>query len=140
MEFRYYSDRTRNTAAFMSKLPWTVETLDVPVNSPYTLIAPSYGKELLVPQPVQDFLDATDPALLVGVIGTGNLNFGTKYCSGADQISDRYNVPVLQRVDMRGSSDDVNTIVRGIELHGDTLMNMRRNQQVHDKGTWNTSL
>lgn len=62
---------------------------------------------------------------MVGVIAAGNLAFGEDYCKAGYNISRRFQVPLLWRIDLRGNTDDIDTIDRGISEHWGTLLNVK---------------
>ena len=45
-----------------------------------------------------------------GVVGFGNTNFGEHFCKAADLISQKTGVPVIARVEIFGTDDDVNKV------------------------------
>lgn len=89
------------------------------VNHPYILMTPSYGSPRTkghTPKPVVEFLK-TNHEHMVGVLASGNTNFGEDYCKAGYNISRRFQVPLLWRIDLRGNTDDIDTIDRGIAEH-----------------------
>jgi protein involved in ribonucleotide reduction len=53
---------------------------------------------------------------LRGVIGTGNTNFGEHYCKAAEMISRKTGVPIIARVEIFGTNEDVNKIKERLEI------------------------
>ena len=104
----------------------TVELSDYDGTSPYVLACPTYDQPRggFTPKPVQQFLEEY-AHLMVGVIGSGNRNFGDYYCQAAHDISKQFNVPVLWRIEIMGSEDDYRTIDAGMARHWQTLLDMR---------------
>jgi len=49
------------------------------------------------------------------VIGTGNLNFGSAFCGAAELIARKLSVPLLAKVEVSGTSEDVDYIRTRIE-------------------------
>lgn len=78
---------------------------------PFVLICPTYADGQgrgAVAKPVIHFLnDARRRALLRGVIGAGNRNFGRQFASAADVIAQKCGVPVLYRFELAGTDFDV---------------------------------
>lgn len=74
------------------------------------------------PKEVLDFLE-NNYKLLRGVIASGNTNFGSGYCGSADEISIKYNVPIIRKIDLRGNQDDIDAIERAYKLRieGDSI-------------------
>ena len=98
------------------------------VDHPYILMTPSYGSPRTkgyTPRQVKDFL-RDNHTFMVGVIGAGNTNFGADYCKAAHNISQKFNVPLLWRIDLRGNVEDIHTIDKGITEHWETLTAHRR--------------
>ena len=104
----------------------TVELADYDGTSPYVLACPTYDQPRggFTPKPVQQFLEE-HAHLMVGVAGTGNMNFGEHYCQAAIDISKQHGVPIVHRIDIMGSEDDYRTIDGGMKQHWQTLLDMR---------------
>ena len=104
----------------------TVELADYDGTSPYVMLTPTYDQPRggFTPKPVQTFLDK-HAHLMVGVIGSGNRNFGDHYCQAAHDISKQFNVPALWRIDIMGTDNDYRTIDAGMAQHWRTLLGMR---------------
>lgn len=83
------------------------------------LVVPTYGgnKETKqVPKQVVNFLNIKiNRDLIRGVVGTGNTNFGDTYCKAAERISAKLEVPLLYRVELLGTSEDVNQVLERLE-------------------------
>lgn len=115
----YFSSVSENTKRFVEKLEIPVERIPLHWDSasplimqePFVLVVPSYGAgrgTSTVPKQVVKFLNIEqNRELMVGIIGTGNTNFGSHYCRAADIISQRTGKPVLQRVEILGTEEDV---------------------------------
>lgn len=97
------------------------------VSHPYILMTPSYGSPRTkgyTPKPVVEFLK-TNHEHMVGVIASGNTNFGEDYCKAGHNISRRFQVPLLWRIDLRGNVEDIDTIDRGIAEHWEQLVEIK---------------
>ena len=93
------------------------------VNHPYILMTPSYGSPRTggyTPKPVIEFLKRNHEHM-VGVLASGNTNFGADYCKAGHNISKRFGVPLLWRIDLRGSVEDIHIIDDGIREHWEHL-------------------
>ena len=103
----------------------TVELADYDGASPYVLMTPTYDQPRggFTPKPVQTFLDK-HAHLMVGVIGSGNRNFGDHYCQAAHDISKQFNVPVLWRIEIMGSQEDLAIVDSGMSEHWGRLLSM----------------
>ena len=122
IDILYFSNYSGNTKRFVDKL--NVNSTRIPIkqdeSSPllmqtaYILVVPTYGggsEKSAIPKQVRAFLNVpSNRDNLIGVIGMGNTNFGEHYCKAADLISAKTGVPVLGRVEIFGTEDDVNTI------------------------------
>ena len=124
----YYSNYSENTKRFVEKV--TDNGIRIPVRASdardfcvardYILVVPTYGggaEGPAIPKPVRVFLN--NPAnrdLLRGVIGTGNTNFGEHYCKAADMISAKTGVPIIARVEITGTPEDVELVKKRLEI------------------------
>jgi protein involved in ribonucleotide reduction len=93
---------------------------DTPVQTePFVILLPTYGggsEGKSVPQQVKKFLDVPgNAALLRGVIGSGNTNFGKDYCRAAKIISARFAIPLLYTFEIFGTPDDHEAVHEGLE-------------------------
>lgn len=124
----YFSNVSENTKRFVEKV--TNNGVRIPLrpsdarnfsmDSEYVLVVPTYGggaEGPAIPRPVRVFLN--NPAnrdLLRGVIGTGNTNFGEHYCKAADMICDKTGVPLIARVEITGTPEDVELVKQRLEI------------------------
>lgn len=122
----YFSSVSGNTARFVSKLGVAADRIplfpsDEPLQAqaPYVLVLPTYGGgegRGAVPKQVIRFLnDESNRSLLRGVIAAGNTNFGEGYCLAGDIIAAKCGVPLLYRVEVFGTPDDVSAVQNGLE-------------------------
>jgi protein involved in ribonucleotide reduction len=83
-------------------------------------LVPTYGGgegRAAIPRQVRHFLNIKENRnLLQGVVGFGNRNFGEHFCKAADLISAKTGVPVIARVEIFGTADDVNTVRERLNL------------------------
>jgi protein involved in ribonucleotide reduction len=119
MDIVYFSNYSGNTKRFVEKL--NEHSIRIPisddVDSPtvvddyYVLFVPTYGggnEGSAIPRQVRRFLNIKQNRdLLLGVVGFGNTNFGEHYCKAADMISQKTGVPVIARVEIFGTQEDV---------------------------------
>lgn len=123
----YFSKASENTHRFVQKLGLPLTRIPIAwrgeepftVSTPYVLVVPTYGgsKEgKQIPKQVVDFLNVRkNRDLLRGVVGTGNTNFGETYCRAAERISAKIGVPLLYRVELMGTPDDVEQVLERLE-------------------------
>jgi protein involved in ribonucleotide reduction len=80
----------------------------------YVLFVPTYGGgdgEYAVPRAVAKFLNVrSNRDLLRGVVGFGNTNFGEHYCMAARLISNKTGMPLLAKVELLGTPEDVELV------------------------------
>lgn len=117
LDIIYYSNRSGNTKRFVEKLGYDryFHVSEIPVATrDYILFVPTYGggdEEYAVPRAVDTFLSIkTNRDFLKGIVGFGNTNFGVDYCKAAKIISDDMNVPIIGRVELFGTPEDVENI------------------------------
>ena len=94
------------------------------VSNKYVLFVPTYGggsERSAIPKQVRNFLNIPQNRdLLVGIVGFGNTNFGEHFCKAADMISQKTGVPVIGRVEIFGTQEDVDKIQERLGLLYDT--------------------
>lgn len=90
------------------------------MSTEYVLVVPTYGggnDGHTIPKQVKKFLSIKENIdLLRGVVGTGNTNFGSHYCKAAEVISAKFDVPLLYRVEITGTQDDIEQVKERLEL------------------------
>ena len=124
----YFSNYSGNTKRFVEKLdehnairiPIDWDSSNITLDQPYILLVPTYGGgegRAAIPRQVRSFLNIKENRkLLRGVVGFGNKNFGEHFCKAADLISAKTGVPVIARVEIFGTEDDVNKIKERLTL------------------------
>lgn len=134
LDIVYFSNYSGNTKRFVEKLenkngsitriPIDIGTSDdIVVSNRYVLFIPTYGggsEHSAIPRQVRHFLNnITNRQLLVGVVGFGNTNFGEHYCKAAEMIAGKTGVPIIARVEIFGTSEDVQKVNERLEkLYG----------------------
>ncbi|TFD66421.1 class Ib ribonucleoside-diphosphate reductase assembly flavoprotein NrdI [Cryobacterium ruanii] len=122
----YFSSTSGNTRRFVEKLgrkaariPLYAREKPLVATEPFVLCVPTYGGGSVggaVPRQVIKFLNnETNRSLIRGVIGAGNMNFGTTYCLAGDIIAAKCKVPHLYRFEVFGTPDDVRIVHDGLE-------------------------
>lgn len=131
----YFSSTSENTKRFVEKLGikslriplFTKEVEDFTVENDSILVLPTYGggeDTRAVPKQVIKFLNnPANRAKIAGVIALGNTNFGETFCIAGDIVSKKLNVPLLYRVEILGTPDDVIEVKERIKK----LWNARQN-------------
>lgn len=126
MNLVYFSNVSENTHRFVQKLDRPAQRIPVragdpslEVSSPYVLVLPTYGGGRdggAVPKQVVRFLnDERNRSLIRGVVATGNTNFGSAYCLAGEIVSRKCQVPLLYRVEILGTPDDVEHVITLLE-------------------------
>jgi protein involved in ribonucleotide reduction len=123
----YFSNYSGNTKKFVEKLglpatqiPISSDKKNLTVSYPYVLFVPTYGGGAdghAIPRQVRKFLNVIENRdLLQGIVGFGNTNFGEHFCKAANMISQKTGKPVIARVEIFGTNDDVETVKERLEL------------------------
>ena len=128
IQIAYFSNHSGNTKRFVEKLdnvsiriPITWDPASpVYAKEEYVLMVPTYGggsERSAIPKQVKSFLNIEENRnLLRGVVGFGNTNFGDNYCKAAELIAQKTGVPVIARVEIFGTDDDVNKVKERLGL------------------------
>lgn len=106
MQLFYYS-RTRNTKRFIDKLESDIDSFSITEAHPqgsFILITPTYNFGQ-IPEEVVEFLENYG-SNMVGVISCGNKNWGSAFGQAGNKIADRYNVPLLHKLELSGNKKD----------------------------------
>jgi len=87
---------------------------------PWVLLTPSYkagnANEVTLPTPVRAFLRSPmNRRRLIGIIGSGNRNFGVYYQAAARQLAQVSGRPVLFEFELSGTPEDVERCVEILE-------------------------
>lgn len=117
-----FASRTGNVRYIVRKLDKSIPTMEVIegaeqfISEPYLIFTYTDGLGE-VPERVSKFLDIGDNAkYLKGVIASGNTNFGHNvFCFSADVISEKYNVPIINKIELRGYDKDIKIIEEAYE-------------------------
>lgn len=129
MNIVYFSSVSENTKRFVDKLE--LPSVRIPlrktdgsliVSDPYVLVIPTYGggnEKANVPKQVIKFLNIEENRMrMVAVVGTGNTNFHDTYCRAADIVAYKCSVPLIGRVELLGTPEDVEQIKERIQEYG----------------------
>ena len=124
----YFSNYSGNTKKFVERLddnhatriPIDWDSGSITVDQPYVLFVPTYGGgegRAAIPRQVRLFLNIKENRkLLRGVVGFGNTNFGEHFCKAADLISAKTGVPVIAKVEIFGTQDDLDKVKERLTL------------------------
>lgn len=109
-----YASRTGNVERFVDKLGVKgIKIYDnLIVEEPFVLATYTTGFGE-VPKTVLNFLIRNNK-YLVGVMASGNKNWGNNFAKSADIISSMYNVPIVGKFELSGFHDEVENIRKGL--------------------------
>ncbi|MDI2099582.1 class Ib ribonucleoside-diphosphate reductase assembly flavoprotein NrdI [Ruicaihuangia caeni] len=125
-ELVYFSSVSGNTERFVRalgrdavRIPLMPSDEPLTVTEPYVLVLPTYGgghQRGAVPKQVIRFLnDEHNRSLIRGVIAAGNTNFGAAFCLAGDIVAAKCHVPLLYRVELFGTPDDIDAVNAGLD-------------------------
>lgn len=128
----YFSSTSLNTHRFVEKLgiralriPVSVKAEELLVDESFVLISPTYADDdgsKAVPKQVIRFLNnPVNRNRMIGVISSGNRNFGDMFAHAGKVISKKCNVPLLYKFELSGTPDDIVNVQQGIEKLWNTL-------------------
>jgi protein involved in ribonucleotide reduction len=127
MEIVFFSNYSGNTKRFVEKLGFSSTQIPLKwddssplvVEKEYVLFVPTYGggnDHHTVPRQVVKFLNVLQNRELIrGVVGFGNTNFGEHYCKAAEIVSAKTGAPLLYRVEITGTPEDVEQVTKRME-------------------------
>ena len=109
-----YDSKTGNVGRFISKLNMRAIRIEEQreVDEPFVLVTYTTGFGQ-VPEKVSSFLK-TNYKMLRGVSASGNRNWGSGFAKSADTISELYNVPVISKFELSGTSQDMQYFVERV--------------------------
>lgn len=102
------------------------------IEEDYILLCPTYGTSRTshVPPQVKKFLaDEGTRNHCVGVIGSGNINFGHEFGAAANMIAMKLQIPVLMKIDLGGEPKDLAQMHKLMQLDRETIDHIERNRQ-----------
>lgn len=113
-----YDSKTGNVRRFIGKLKHTsVQAVQIEealqLNEPFVLVTYTTGFGQ-VPERVTHFLEKNHNRML-GVAASGNRNWGDNFGKSADLISALYNVPVVYKFELSGTTGDAQRFVQEVE-------------------------
>ncbi|MBE7896081.1 class Ib ribonucleoside-diphosphate reductase assembly flavoprotein NrdI [Paenibacillus polymyxa] len=105
-----YDSLTGNVERFTKKLEMKCVKIveGLIVDEPYVLITYTTGFGQ-VPLSVEKFLRKNN-VNLKGVIGSGNMNWGSYYNGAAKKISEQYETPLIHTFELSGNLNDIEKV------------------------------
>lgn len=134
-----YTSITGNTTSFVNQLYDSLKKESIPVEKffvddttleegitkPFVVIVPTYleggngvdnGDEEILTETLGDVIDYGDNASYgIGVIGSGNKNFGYQYCLTAKKYAKEFNIEYLGGYELRGDNNDIKRFTEKIK-------------------------
>ncbi len=116
-----FSSRTGNVRSIVSKLGLPslefksnhnqlILNDDLDLQKPFVLFTYTDGLGS-IPKSVEMIMNYGDNKDYIrAVIVSGNTNFGINYCLAGDKISKQYNVPLLEKFDLRGQPSQLESV------------------------------
>lgn len=122
----YFSSASGNTARFIAALGQPAMRIPVSPKDEmpgpdreFVLVCPTFadgeGRGAVPKQVIRFLNDPERRALLRGVIGAGNRNFGATFALAAHVIAEKCKIPVLYRFELAGTENDVLRVRAGLE-------------------------
>ncbi|MGE7840613.1 class Ib ribonucleoside-diphosphate reductase assembly flavoprotein NrdI [Lysinibacillus sp. NPDC093712] len=113
-----YSSRTGNVRYITTKLE-SIDCLDIKdietVDSNFIIFTYTDGLGN-IPKAVDEFM-INNYQNCKGVIASGNSNFGVNvFCASADKINEKYGIPVIHKIELRGFEKDYKFIKEQYDL------------------------
>lgn len=107
-----FASRTGNVRSVIQKL--TLPNIEITPNlilrEPFILFTYTDGLGA-IPEVVAQFL-TENYSFCKGVIASGNSNFGhQRFCGAADEISVKYAIPIVRKIELRGFKQDYEAIL-----------------------------
>ncbi len=113
-----YDSKTGNVKRFigkLNKLDCVQITDGLIVDEPFVLVTYTTGFGQ-VPASTAQFLDRCG-YLMRAVAASGNRNWGARYGLAADQVAAHYQVPILMKFELSGTSRDVERFYQEVNNH-----------------------
>lgn len=113
-----YFSKSGNTKKFVDRLG--VPSLRIPEEGllsseePFILITPTYSAQV-PPQVVQFLNNKSNRDNLLGVVNSGNINFGPDFGAAGRTISEKCSVPLLHVFELTGLNEDVATVQKHLK-------------------------
>lgn len=115
----YYDTKTGNVQRFIDKLKihrdWRMEKIEegMDIREPGHLVTftTRFGD---VPDTTISFLK-NNAHYIYSVSSSGNRNWGKNFALAADKISGMFNIPVMLKFELSGTSTDVHAFIRQLE-------------------------
>ncbi|MBY3790321.1 class Ib ribonucleoside-diphosphate reductase assembly flavoprotein NrdI [Photobacterium carnosum] len=122
----YYSSASGNTQRFIEQLELPSLRLPIDPDEPipqitqnFVLVCPTYadgqGRGAVPKSVIRALNQEQIRSLLMGVISSGNRNFGKLFAQSGTIISRKCSVPLLYRFELSGTPQDVQIVRQGLK-------------------------
>ncbi len=126
--FVYYDSKTGNVQRFIDKIKkekpeWSFVKisgdLEILENGHLVTFTTNFGE---IPDTTEKFLEnENNRKYIKSVSSSGNMNWGTLFGKAADNIEEKYGIPVLMKFELSGTSKEIRNYIKYLE--GDEILN-----------------
>ena len=120
--FVYYDSKTGNVQRFIDKLKkekpeWNfikiTDNMEISEKGHLVTFTTNFGE---TPSTTEKFLEnATNRHCITTVCSSGNMNWGTLFGKAADNIEEKYGIPILMKFELSGTHVQVEYFINSIE-------------------------
>ncbi|GAB6454448.1 class Ib ribonucleoside-diphosphate reductase assembly flavoprotein NrdI [Bacillus luti] len=118
-----YDSMTGNVKRFANKfteLPFNIKPLKTisVIENKFILLTYTTGIAQ-IPPTTKDFLESNKsllPEMCLGVVSSGNRNWGDNFAASGDKIEAEYHIRLLHKIEMAGSKKDVDIITQKLNI------------------------
>ncbi len=120
--FVYYDSKTGNVQRFIDKIKkekpeWSFvkisEDMEISENGHLVTFTTNFGE---IPDTTEKFLEnENNRKCIKSVSSSGNMNWGTLFGKAADNIEEKYGIPVLMKFELSGTHVQVEYFINSIE-------------------------
>jgi protein involved in ribonucleotide reduction len=90
----------------MESIEISHSNISVDINQDYIFICPTYNTDIT--DLVSKFIDYNNNVkYLIGFAGSGNRNFDNEFCFNANDLSKKYNKPLIFKFEFSGTDKDI---------------------------------
>ena len=126
--FVYYDSKTGNVQRFIDKIKkekpeWSFVKIsgdmEISENGHLVTFTTNFGE---IPDTTEKFLEnENNKKYIKSVSSSGNMNWGTLFGKAADNIEEKYGIPVLMKFELSGTSKEIRNYIKYLE--GDEILN-----------------
>ena len=120
--FVYYDSKTGNVQRFIDKIKkerpeWSFvkisSDMEISENGHLVTFTTNFGE---IPDTTENFLgNGNNRKYIKSVSSSGNMNWGTLFGKAADNIEEKYGIPVLMKFELSGTHVQVEYFINSIE-------------------------